>query len=65
MVRERATAAEWERYYARAAQVRSTTGDPFWRHAARLAARERALMIGSAALMLAAIAAFVLLAIQN
>ncbi len=65
MGRERATADEWERYYERARRLRSLTGDPFRQHIARLAARERALLIGSAALMLVTIAAFVVLAVQS
>ncbi len=65
MRRDRATADEWERYYERAKRLRSVTPDPFRRHLARLAARERALLIGSAALMLVTVAAFLMLAVQS
>jgi hypothetical protein len=64
MVRNRATAAEWERYYQRADRVRSIAGDPFRRHAHRMASRERALMVLSALFLLTSIAAFFLLAVQ-
>jgi len=64
MARERATAAEWERYYRRAERVRSVCGDPFRQHLARLAARERALLMAFTVFMLIAIAAFLMLAAQ-
>lgn len=65
MVREKATSADWQRYYERADRFRAVQGDPLRRYIARLAARERALMIGSAALMLVTVAAFLLLAAQS
>jgi hypothetical protein len=64
MARERATAAEWERYYQRAERARAMTGDPFREHQARLAARERALMMAFTVFMMVAVAAFMVLAGQ-
>lgn len=62
--REPATTAEWERYYQRAARLRSMTGDPFRQHRARLVARERALLVAFGAFLVIAVAAFAVLAAQ-
>lgn len=62
--RERATTAEWERYYARAEQLRSVTGDPLRRHLARVTARERAWLAGASLLFVLILGAFWMLAIQ-
>jgi len=64
MARERATAAEWERYYQRAARLRAVAGDPFRRQRARRVARERALMVAFSAFLLIAVTAFLALAAQ-
>ncbi|HVT07674.1 MAG TPA: hypothetical protein VHM31_00360 [Polyangia bacterium] len=64
MSRERASTDEWERYYQRAERVRAVAGDPFRRHAQRVAARERAWMAACAILLMTFIGAFFLLAVQ-
>jgi hypothetical protein len=47
-------------YYKRADEVRAVVGDPFKRHIAREALRERIWMVGSLLFVLATIGAFCL-----
>ena len=61
MVRARATENEWRVYYDRADELRAVTGDPFRRHMERETLRERVLVIGSSALVVALVSAFYLL----
>ncbi|HEX3904255.1 MAG TPA: hypothetical protein VH853_15565 [Polyangia bacterium] len=58
---KRATKAEWDRYYDRAAQVRAVVGDPFERHIRRETVRERVFMIGSSLFVLVMVSVFYLL----
>ncbi|MFL5304580.1 MAG: hypothetical protein ACJ8F1_05175 [Polyangia bacterium] len=64
MARDRASTEEWERYYQRAERIRAVAGDPFRRHVARVAARERAWMAACGVLLVTFIGAFCLLALQ-
>ena len=58
---KRATKAEWDNYYDRAAQLRAVVGDPFQRHIRRETFRERAFMIGSSLFVVALVSVFYLL----
>jgi hypothetical protein len=51
----------WRVYYERADEVRAVVGDPFKRHIAREALRERILVLGSALFVIALVTAFYLL----
>lgn len=65
MVRHRATAEDWQRYYERAARHRALVGDPFKRYLRRANVRERVLLGGAALFMLMVVTAFVVLAAQS
>jgi hypothetical protein len=58
MQRERATSAEWDAYYGRAAQIRSLTDDPFRKYVRRKTLQERIVLAASAIFMLVAVVAF-------
>lgn len=60
MLGKQPTNEEWRVYYERADEVRAVVGDPFKRHIAREALRERILMAGSFVFVLATIGAFCL-----
>jgi hypothetical protein len=65
MAGDRASSDDWEDYYQRADRVRAEAGDPFRRYAKRVAARERAWLIGGTVVLLATIGAFFLLTLQQ
>ena len=65
MPRERASSGEWDSYYQRAEQIRAIAGDPFRKHLERVALRERAWLAGATLLLVTAVGAFLLLAVQQ
>jgi hypothetical protein len=58
MHRERATNAEWNAYYERAAQIRTVRGDPFRKHVRRKTLQGWLVLGASALFMLVAVVAF-------
>jgi hypothetical protein len=54
----------WRVYYERAAEVRAVVGDPFKRHIAREALRERILLAGSTLFIMGLVTVFYLLTAQ-